>query len=227
LLGFRSSSRKESQTDDQANGDVAKLFFDSFSKRVEQVEGSVRVISSELEKLKGSIDRGQMSDLVLLDRLKRAEDLVKESVLAIRASVDKALGVTIAASESSIHTDNGVVARNAKENQPDVGSMGTLRMSLPIGEIGSLPSITTTTELQVLTLLATEGPKSAPEIGRSVARSREHTARLMKKLYQEGYIRRDQTRIPFKYSVVEKVKQTFEKGAVKGEAKESVSLPQI
>jgi predicted transcriptional regulator len=202
------------------------LFFDSFSRRVGEVEGSLRVISSELEKLKGSIERGQVSDLVLLDRLKRAEDLVRESVLTIRASVDKAMGVTIAASESSIRGDNGLVARNASENQPDIGSMGTLRMSLPIGEIGSLPSITTATELQVLTLLATEGPKSAPEIGRSVARSREHTARLMKKLYQEGYIRRDQTRIPFRYSVVEKVKQTFEKGAVKDEAKEPVSIPQ-
>src|SRR5207245_7248291 len=92
----------------------------------------------------------------------------------------------------------------------------------PMPELGTLPSITTPTELQVLTMLANEGPKSAPEIGRVVGRSREHTARLMKKLYEEGYIRRDQTRIPFRYSLVERVKQTFKKRETRDGEKESV-----
>ena len=209
-----------------ANQDIAKLFFDSFSKRVGEVEGSLRLISSELEKLKGSIDRGQLSDLVLLDRVKRAEDLVRESVQAIRATVDKAIGLTISASEPPLGIGNPLHTTVASQNERDIASLKTLRVSPPIGEIASLPSITTATELQVLTLLATEGPKSAPEIGRAVGRSREHTARLMKKLYQEGYIRRDQTRIPFKYSVVEKVKQTFQKGVVRDEGREPVSVPQ-
>ncbi len=100
------------------------------------------------------------------------------------------------------------------------------RILSPTGEIGSLPSITTPTELQVLTLLANEGPKSAPEIGRAVARSREHTARLMKKLYEEGYIRRDQTRIPFRYSLVDKIKGGFKKPEVRDEGKEQISIPQ-
>lgn len=215
-----------SQDDSLSNVDLAKLFFDSFSKRVVEVEGNLQLISSELEKLKGSIDRGQMSDLVLLDRVKKTEDLVRESVLTIRASVDNAMRVTISAREPSVSAENVPVPRDASENLPDMVAMRNLRRAPTIGEIGSLPSITTPTELQVLTLLATEGPKSAPEIGRSVARSREHTARLMKKLYQDGYIRRDQTRIPFKYSVVEKVKQTFEKGVVKDEGKEPLSVPQ-
>jgi hypothetical protein len=201
------------------------VFFDSFSKRVGEVEGSLRLISSELEKLRGSIDQGQVSDLVLLDRVKRAEDLVRESVLAIRVSVENAVR-TVPSSESSTFTGNTLSARDIVANQPEMGPTRSLRVSPPIGEIGSLPSITTATELQVLTLLATEGPKSAPEIGRAVARSREHTARLMKKLYQEGYIRRDQTRIPFKYSVVEKVKLAFEKRVVTGEGKEPLSVPQ-
>ena len=226
MLGFRSSRPKESQDNGSPNNDVAKLFFDSFSRRVGEVEESLRLISSELENLKSSIDRVQISDLVLLDRVKRAEDLVKESVLAIRESIDKAEGLAVSASEASISPQDSLAATSKVENQPGVAVIRNVRMSPLIGEIGSLPSITTATELQVLTLLATEGPKSAPEIGRAVARSREHTARLMKKLYQEGYIRRDQTRIPFKYSVVEKVKQVFEKGIVKDEGKEQLSAPQ-
>src|SRR5207245_11170922 len=82
------------------------------------------------------------------------------------------------------------------------------RVLAPVPELGTLPSITTPTELQVLTILANEGPKSAHEIGRVVGGTREHTARLMKKLYEEGYIRRDQTTIPLSDSSVDTVKQT-------------------
>jgi len=48
----------------------------------------------------------------------------------------------------------------------------------------------------------------------------------MKKLYEEGYIRRDQTRIPFRYSLVDRVKQTFKKQETRDGEKESVSIPQ-
>src|SRR5437870_8744603 len=78
------------------------------------------------------------------------------------------------------------------------------RVLAPVPELGTLPSITTPTELQVLTMLAHEGPKSAPAIGHVVGRPSEHTARLMKKLYEEGYFRRDQTRIPFRYCLVDR-----------------------
>lgn len=59
----------------------------------------------------------------------------------------------------------------------------------------------TDTELTVLEMLSTEGPKTAPEIKERVKLSREHTARLMKKLYEEGYLERETGKIPFKYSV--------------------------
>jgi chromosome segregation ATPase len=46
----------------------------------------------------------------------------------------------------------------------------------------------TDTEVTVLEMLSTEGSKTAPEIKDRVQLSREHTARLMKKLYEEGYL---------------------------------------
>jgi len=214
------------ETDKHSNGDIAKLFFDSFSKRVTEVEQNLRFVSSELEKLKGSLERGQISDLVLLDRVKRTEDIVRESFLAITASLEDAMTPSSEDSASVIPVNSLSSTREPESAPLEIASMRTLRVSVPVGQIGSLPSITTTTELQVLTLLATKGPKSAPEIGKAVGRSREHTARLMKKLYQDGYVRRDQTRIPFKYSVVDKVKQSFEKGAIKDEGREPISVPQ-
>jgi hypothetical protein len=41
--------------------------------------------------------------------------------------------------------------------------------------------------------------------------SREHTARLMKKLYEEGYLERETSKIPFKYSVKKEMEKFLKK----------------
>jgi hypothetical protein len=69
----------------------------------------------------------------------------------------------------------------------------------------------TDTELTVLELLASEGPKTAPEIKERVKLSREHTARLMKKLYEEGYLERETGKIPFKYTVKKEMEKLLKK----------------
>ena len=69
----------------------------------------------------------------------------------------------------------------------------------------------TETEISVLEMLASEGSKTAPEIKERVKLSREHTARLMKKLYEEGYSERDTRKIPFKYSVKKEMERILKK----------------
>lgn len=69
----------------------------------------------------------------------------------------------------------------------------------------------TDTEVTVLEMLATEGAKTAPEIKDRVQLSREHTARLMKKLYEEGYLERETGKIPFRYSVKKEMEKFLKK----------------
>jgi hypothetical protein len=69
----------------------------------------------------------------------------------------------------------------------------------------------TETELTVLEMLSTEGLKTAPEVKDRVQLSREHTARLMKKLYEEGYLERETGKIPFKYSVKKEMEKLLKK----------------
>ena len=226
LFGLLSRRKNEHDRLTEENGDVARLFFDTFSRRVGTVEDGLKTMSTEIEKLKVSIDRSQLSDLVLLERLQKAEGLVRESLSLTKRAVE----TYNEAKETSMTNNQPHVLGRAPSIAPTSISVEEAAISrrtlAPAGELGSLSSITTPTELQVLAMLANEGPKSAPEIGRFVGRSREHTARLMKKLYEEGYIRRDQTRIPFRYSVVERVKQSFVKQETKDAEKEAISVPQ-
>jgi DNA-binding MarR family transcriptional regulator/septal ring factor EnvC (AmiA/AmiB activator) len=81
---------------------------------------------------------------------------------------------------------------------------------IPIKRDKALASLTNT-EVAVLEMLSNEGPKTAPEIKDRVQLSREHTARLMKKLYEEGYVEREIGKIPFRYSVKSEMEKLLKK----------------
>ena len=57
-------------------------------------------------------------------------------------------------------------------------------------------------EFKILDLLL-KGAKTSREIEVSIGRSREHTARLMKRLYEKGYVIRDVSNKPYKYSITD------------------------
>ncbi len=67
----------------------------------------------------------------------------------------------------------------------------------------------TPTEIQVVKMLSEEGPKAAHELGKRLNKSREHMARLMKKLYLEGYVDRESNHTPFRYRLSEKLRSTL------------------
>ncbi len=81
---------------------------------------------------------------------------------------------------------------------------------IPIKRDKALASLTNT-EVAVLEMLSSEGSKTAPEIKERVQLSREHTARLMKKLYEEGYLEREVGKIPFRYSVKKEMEKFLRK----------------
>lgn len=65
----------------------------------------------------------------------------------------------------------------------------------------------TRTEIQIIQILLSEGAKTAPKIMDEINKTREHTSRLMKKLWQEGYIERDTNSIPFIYRPTKELKK--------------------
>jgi DNA-binding MarR family transcriptional regulator len=202
----KESQAKPREVDDQ---ELSKMFFDSFSKRVSFVEEHLRMLGTELEALKVAKDRSQLSDLVLLERLQRTEDILVESLGWIKKLAART-ELTAMRSGDDVRITTELESQVAPQPRV-ISSVPMQNFVMPGGESGSLSSITTPTEFQVLALLAEQGAKSAPEIGRVIGRSREHSARLMKKLFQEGYVRRDQARIPFRYSLVERVRASFKK----------------
>jgi DNA-binding MarR family transcriptional regulator len=75
---------------------------------------------------------------------------------------------------------------------------------------GEMLSALTSTERFTLEILRVEGSKGAPELGKRLKKSREHTSRLMKKLYMEGFVSRESNHTPFKYKLNEEVRSALE-----------------
>lgn len=73
-----------------------------------------------------------------------------------------------------------------------------IEAAIPIKKDKALARLTQT-ELLVLETINKEGEKTAPEIQEKISLTREHTARLMKKLYKDGYMERDTHRMPYVY----------------------------
>src|SRR5260370_12109860 len=88
MLGLLSGRKNQQDQVGKENIDVTRLFFDSFSNRVGTVEDGLKSISAEIAKLKVSLDRSQLSDLVLLERLQKAEGLVRESLALPKEAVE-------------------------------------------------------------------------------------------------------------------------------------------
>lgn len=72
-----------------------------------------------------------------------------------------------------------------------------------------IPTLTYT-EIKVLRVLSNSGPKTALEIKDIIGKTREHSARLMKKLYSQGYVLRETRIIPYTYKINETIKESLQ-----------------
>lgn len=131
----------------------------------------------------------------------------REETLARLGEVDKSIRDIITSQEAL-----SAKIANLEEQAKHVPAVPELDLEavIPIRREKALAQLTVT-EVSVLEMLAAEGPKTAPEIKERVRLSREHTARLMKKLYEEGYLERETGKIPFKYSVKKEMERLLKK----------------
>ena len=88
-----------------------------------------------------------------------------------------------------------------------------IEAAIPIKKEKALEPLTET-ELMVLETIGREGEKTAPEIKERISLTREHTARLMKKLYKDGYLERDTHKMPYVYRLKEEMKKILKKREV-------------
>jgi predicted transcriptional regulator len=167
----------------KVEGNAAKA--DTSLKRVDSIEKKIALIESKLRAISEN-DASILSKIVKVDtkthNIEAAHQTLKTKITEVEEQVQKLSAV------------------------PEI----KIEPVIPIRRDKAMAALTDT-EVTVLEMLSAEGSKTAPEIKDRVRLSREHTARLMKKLYEEGYVERETGKLPFKYSIKKEMTKLLKK----------------
>ncbi len=140
----------------------------------------------------------------------RALEISRISVEASKSGVDerKLIVERVQGTEKAIEEIRKEILELSKRPVPLVQAV-TMDAPIPLQQRDVLDQLTPT-ELDVLSLIDEMGEGSVPEIREKIQKTREHTARLLKKLFDKGFIDRNTSSMPYRYllrkEVVELVK---------------------
>ena len=199
---------KQSKRALMESASIISAIVDALTSRIERSESVVSQVQTEMDGLKtrtGGVEWEQSelrsSNLQLLKRLEEGLSNDKRLVVDLESLKDRFASLSHIGAVAQPHVK--------RRNLGGVVSEGDILSSL------------TPTERETLTILRAEGSKAAPELGQRLRKSREHTSRLMKKLYLEGYVDRESNRAPFRYKLSETARSALEPAEAEVTEKES------
>lgn len=155
---------------------ILSTLLSRYSKLVQEAEKSTRLAKDVWDSVNS---RFSVVDARIIDLMAKTEVLSSRSALPQVTSQPRHITITPAS----------IVTTASKP--PEAPSTVTAPAQLRDG---------TETELKVLHLLV-EGPRTSAQIKEGVGRSREHTARLMKALFDKGLVVRNDRNKPYVYEI--------------------------
>jgi DNA-binding MarR family transcriptional regulator len=193
-------------------GDVVMSFDRQFQRQatgLRAVANKTEIISSENEKVARKVEEYDKRLSALAEII---EDVpaIEQKLSAQIAEINRKVGDVKTLQEKLTQRIAKVEKAKYKVQVPEA----KIESAIPIKKEKALAPLTET-ELAVLEIIAKEGEKTAPEIREKIKLTREHTARLMKKLYEDGYLERATHKMPYTYRLKEEMKKIMKKREAK------------
>ena len=148
-------------------------------------------------KIKSSIKRQERFDTSSYDRL----EFYERQLIDMKIRLDS-LEIDSEGVNSNEIKDFGRVV----EKIPNYEEYSEPKPKRPTPKPRQVPIMDYNNTIDFVLGLITNKSMTSRDIQNASQRSREHTSRLMKKLYQEGYVERDVRTKPFTYSITDKGK---------------------
>ena len=203
--------RRVSDEYEEAKGVVDDIVI-SFNRQFQKQEDRLRIVahetevlSSEGEKIVEKVEKHDSRLAGLMGKIEAVSEVEPKLSVQIE-KMDKKVNDLIASQERVVQR----VAEVEKAKYKAPPSEAKIEAAIPIKKEKALAPLTET-ELAVLEVIAKEGEKTAPEIRERIGLTREHTARLMKKLYGDGYLERDTRKMPYTYRLKEEMQKILKK----------------
>ena len=197
VFSFNRELRREAETIEgmafKVDGTTIKA--DAGLRKIESLEKKVTPLESQLSVQLNTFNAVSESNAQTIEKITTVDTKIRD----------------IESSQESIKTKiTGLEEQMQKLSTTPEMKTELIMPGIPIKRDKAMAALTDT-EITVLEFLSAEGPKTAPEIKEKVKLSREHTARLMKKLYEEGYLERETGKLPFKYTVKKEMEKFLRK----------------
>jgi multidrug efflux pump subunit AcrB len=182
---------------------MAQMEYDESKGTVRNIAG---VFTRQVKRMESEINRVEREAL-------QAKYMANEALSAGQGSGDatlaglekvKELNDRVENIETSIESMRDELKKIA--SQPRVISQQPVTAAIPV-EGGNILHQITETEMEVLKMIVDLGEGTVPEIKDVIAKTREHTARLLKKLYEKGYIDRNTSGMPYRYSIRKEIRE--------------------
>ncbi len=176
--------------------------------KLNEITHRTDALSSKNEMTADKIGKGEVQLAAFASEVKDLSKRVQE-VSGRFEGIDKKLEEMAGVQESITQRVDELKRVEPRAPRPKVPET-KIETAIPIKKEKALAPLTET-ELGVLEILAVEGEKTASEIKKRIQLSREHTSRLMRKLYEDGYLERDMRKIPYTYHIKEEMLRILKK----------------
>jgi len=198
---------KEAKTKYEEAKDVVGDVVVSFNKQLQRHEEQLEKASYRIEGLSAKSEK----IVVKVEELGKQTNGLASKVASASDTQDRLMKDI-----ADVKTKFNNIKKTQEEIEKHISETPEVKIetAIPIKREHALAPLTET-ELRVLEFIAEGGEKTAPEIRDLTKLTREHSARLVKKLYEEGYLERDTGKAPFRYRVKDEMLKILKKSEVK------------
>lgn len=187
---------KQTQAEYEGSKDLVKSITKGFSSQVEKISKSIRGMQRDASEARSMAGEALKASR---EAIGAAEDS-REETRKLVGKIDE--------TSQAIATIRDEIQRLA-ERPVAAPTQARVEAPIPLKGDAVLENLTET-ELEVLAIIEEMGEGSVPDIRKRIEKTREHTARLLKKLYENGFIDRNTSRMPYRYYLRKEIRELIQ-----------------
>lgn len=187
---------KQAQGEYEGAKDLVKNITMGFSKQASRLDKTMTRVERETS----------MAKQTSTEALKRGEDALNISSESLKAT--KSIANRLDETDKAVESVKAEIQKLARGAKPSVVKKD-VEGPIPLQQESVLEQLTET-EVEVLAIIDELVEASVPEIRERIKKTREHTARLLKKLYEKGFIDRNTSGMPYKYHIRKEIKEAIQ-----------------
>jgi multidrug efflux pump subunit AcrB len=181
---------------DSSKESIRNITF-GFTRQVNRLQQDVAKIENEV-----------MTTKIVASEALRNSGEAKEATLKGLEAV-KTMQDRVESTESTVESLKKEVQKLATTPKQRVVIRQDIEAPIPVQQ-GNVLAQLTDTELSALKKIAELGEGAVPEIKEHLGTTREHTARMLKRLYESGFVDRSTNAMPYRYSIRKEIRDLIQ-----------------